>query len=56
MRTPEEARAAKTINIAKRAARQLRHGNPLKPIERQALENLSKALAVFGKTPEEAAT
>lgn len=34
----------------------LRHGKPLKPVELQALENLSKALAVFGSTPEEAAT
>ena len=56
MKTPEEQEAAKVINIAKKAAAKLRHGKELKPIERKALENLSKALAVFGHTPEEAAT
>lgn len=56
MKTPEEQEAARIINISKKAAMKLRHGKPLKPEERKALENLSKALAVFGSTPEEVAT
>ncbi len=55
MKTPEEKEAARIINTSKKAAAKLRHGKPLKPDELQALKNLSKALKVFGSTPEEAA-
>ena len=53
MKTPEEQEAARTINLSKKAAMKLRHGKPLKPVELQALANLSRALAVFGSSPED---